>query len=193
MSSNAEAERNSSPSRVRRLDQVSPVSGGCVFWQAVVGNPALVVDAHKPDHVLDVRLGLDPARAEARPAGKDRVVVDPARLEERLPHCLREAEVGRAIAMQVADFPTADPERELAAPTRAGCDAWPRDDLLRDALTRRLSISHDCLLQEPRCSAQTTRGGLARGGDGAIPCRSVSGRSSVYRPAADRRFRLRNA
>jgi hypothetical protein len=153
-----------------------------VFRQTVVCNHALVVDAHKRDHVFDVRLGLDPARAEAGLAGKDRVVADPVRLEERLPHCLREAEVGRAIAVQVADLATADLERELATPTRARCDACPRDDLLG---VRSLGLCRSPMIasfNNPRSSAQTTRGGQARRGGGAIRCQNVSGSSSAYRP-----------
>jgi hypothetical protein len=70
------------------------------------------------DHILDVGLGLDPSGAEARPAREDRVVVDPAGLEEWMPGGFREAEVARAIAVQVADLTAADLERELSAPTR---------------------------------------------------------------------------
>jgi hypothetical protein len=94
------------------------LSGGCVFGQAVLGDDALVVHAAQRDHILDVGLGLDPAGAEARPAREDRVVVDPAGLEEWMPGGFREAEVARAIAVQVADLTAADLERELSAPTR---------------------------------------------------------------------------
>ena len=61
------------------------------------------------DHVLDVGLGLDPAGAEARPAGEDRVVVDPPLLEQRGPDFLREAEVGDVVAVEVADLTAVQP------------------------------------------------------------------------------------
>ena len=80
---------------------------------------ALVVEAHQRDHVLDVGLALDPAGAEARLAREDRVVVDSPLLEQGAPDLLRKAEVSGVIAVQVADLPPADLERELPSPARA--------------------------------------------------------------------------
>ena len=93
---------------------------------AVAGDDPVVVQPQQLDHVADVRVALDPARAEAGPAGEDRVVVDPLLLEELGPHLLREAEVGDVVAVQVADLAAADGEGELAAAADARVDARPR-------------------------------------------------------------------
>jgi hypothetical protein len=51
------------------------------------------------------------------------------------------------VAVQVADLPPADPERELAAATGASLHTWPGKDLFCDLLTRRLCLGHGLLLE----------------------------------------------
>src|SRR5947207_2934864 len=51
-------------------------------------------------------------------------------------------EVCRAVSVQVADLPAADPECELAAPAGTGLDARPGRDLLGDLLARRSCLVH---------------------------------------------------
>ena len=63
---------------------------------------AVVVEPQQRDHVAHVGLDLDPARAVARLAGEDRVVVDPARRMKLGPDVLRKAEVRDVIAVQMA-------------------------------------------------------------------------------------------
>ena len=98
--------------------------GSCLARKAVAGDHTLVVEAHQRDHVADVGLALDPAGTEARPAGEDRVVVDPPLVEEGRPDLLGKAEVGDVIAVKVADLAPAYLERELSTP------AWPGVALL---------------------------------------------------------------
>src|ERR1700710_2939735 len=85
----------------------------------------VVVDPQQRDHVVRVVGVLDPPRGPALLAGEDRVVVDPARVVELLPYGLREAEVGHAVTVDVADLAPADLEGELAAAARAGGHAGP--------------------------------------------------------------------
>ena len=79
----------------------------------MAGDDALVVEVHHRDHVFDVRLGLDAAGAEARPAREDRVIVDPPLVEQGAPDLPGKAEMGDAVSVQVADLPAAQLEREL--------------------------------------------------------------------------------
>src|SRR3954464_9779088 len=88
--------------------------------QAVALDDALVVQAHQRDDLIRVAVGGDRSRTEARLAREDRVVVDPARVEELLPDVFREAEVRDARAVQVADLARADLEGVFAAPARPG-------------------------------------------------------------------------
>jgi hypothetical protein len=44
------------------------------------------------------------------------VIVDPSLLEQSRPKDLRKPEVGHVVAVQVADLPSSDLERELPAP-----------------------------------------------------------------------------
>src|SRR5450755_3750139 len=66
-------------------------------------------------------------------AGGDRVLGDPTLRAQLRPDRLREAEVRRAVAVQMAEWPAADGERELAASARPGRDTGPRGDLGGDA------------------------------------------------------------
>src|SRR5579871_4667130 len=59
---------------------------------------------------------------------------DPPRPVELLPDRLGEREVGCVVAVEMTEFPLSDPERELAAPTRARLDPRPRQGLLGDLL-----------------------------------------------------------
>jgi hypothetical protein len=115
----------------------------------VTGDHALVVEAHKLDHVEDVLLGLDPACAEARLARKDRVIFDPSLLEQSGPNVLWKAEVGDVVAVQVADLPSPDLERELPTPAGSSQHARPGGDLLGDPLARPLPVRHVYLLAIP--------------------------------------------
>src|SRR5688572_22513030 len=76
---------------------------------------AVVVDPQHRDHVIDVRLGFDPARRRALAVGKHGVVLDPALGVKLAPELLGEEEVGTAVAVQVADLTAADAEPVLAA------------------------------------------------------------------------------
>src|SRR3954447_4776837 len=95
---------------------------------------AVVVQPQHGDDVADVVLALDPARGPALLVGKDRVVGDAAGVVELLPDALGEAEVGRVVAVQVADLLAADGEAVLAAAAEAGLDAGPGGDLIGDGL-----------------------------------------------------------
>ena len=59
---------------------------------------------------------------------------DPALVEQIGPHLPGKAEVGGAVAVQMADLAATDPERELTAPSRSCLDARPRRDLSSDPL-----------------------------------------------------------
>src|SRR4051794_37661801 len=83
---------------------------------------ALVVESHERDHVAHVVVLLDPARGRALLVREDRVVDDAAACVEIRPYGLREREVRRVVAVEVADLAAADTERELAAAARAGFD-----------------------------------------------------------------------
>ena len=107
---------------------------------------AVVVEPHQRDHVVDVGVGLDRARAEARPAREDRVVVDASLREENVPDVLRKAEVRDAVAVEVADLPPAYLEPELAAASRPRRDPRPRGDLLGDLARLPAVRSVVCLL-----------------------------------------------
>ena len=85
---------------------------------------------------VDVLVGRERARAEARLAGEDRVVVDPPGVVELVPDVLGEADVQDAVAVQVADLAAPDPEAELPALARARLDARPARDLGGDPLAR---------------------------------------------------------
>ena len=89
---------------------------------AVARDDPVVVEPQQLDHVEDVVLVLDPARREARLAGEDGVIVDPALLLQLVPDALREAEVRRVVAVQVPDLLAADREDRI----RRGCRCPPR-------------------------------------------------------------------
>ena len=124
--SEAEAARRTGDDADGHPDQAAAPTG------APARATTLVVEAHERDHLRDVLVGLDPAGAEARRSGEDRVVVDPPLLEQGVPDVLREAEVGRVVAVQVADLPPPDPEGELAPTPGIRRDARPGGDLLGD-------------------------------------------------------------
>ncbi len=94
----------------------------------MAGDQAVVVEPQQLDHVADVVLGLDSARAVAWLAGEDRVVVDAVLLEETGPDLLGEGEVGGVVAVEVTDLAPAELEGELAPAAGAGArrDARPR-------------------------------------------------------------------
>ncbi len=81
---------------------------------------AVVVDPQDRDHVADVGLVADPARSPARVVGERRVGADPAGLAQLGGDLPGEAEMGRVIAMEVADLAPAEPDRELAALAERG-------------------------------------------------------------------------
>src|SRR5581483_7969527 len=109
----------------------------CRSGQAVTRDDPVVVEPHQRDHVLDVRVGLDPPRRRPLPPREDRVVRDPAGREELVPELLREHEVRRAVAVQMTDLAPAEPQRKLPARTWAGLDSLPRGDLLDDSFACR--------------------------------------------------------
>jgi len=98
------------------------------------------------DNQFDVVLGGDGARRPALLAGEDRVVVDPSGGLQLAPERLREREVRDAIAVQVAELVSAEPERVLATGAVAGFDAGPRRDLVGDLDAGR-AVGHDDLLR----------------------------------------------
>ena len=65
---------------------------------------AIVVDPQERNRVLDVLLVLEPAGCVPGPAREDRVVVDPPLVVELVPDRLREPDVERTIAVQVAEL-----------------------------------------------------------------------------------------
>jgi hypothetical protein len=111
---------------------------------------ALVVEAHKCDHVGDVVVGLDPPSSEARATGEDGVVVNAPLPEQLIPDRLREPEVRRVVAVQMADLASTDLERELAAPAWARRDSWPRSDFLRDSFACSLLVHRSSSPNLPR-------------------------------------------
>jgi hypothetical protein len=89
---------------------MEPVRSGGFGREAVAGDDAVVVEPDQLDHLGDVVVGLDPARRRSGLAREDRVV-DYTSLGLQLGAELRpEAEVGGAVAVQVADLVTADLE-----------------------------------------------------------------------------------
>ena len=79
----------------------------------------VVVDAHDRNDLVDVDLRLDSARAESCPAREDRVVIDPALVEQSRPDVCREAEMRGVVSVQMPDLSSGCLERELAS--RVGC------------------------------------------------------------------------
>jgi hypothetical protein len=82
---------------------------------------AFVVDAHDRNDLVDVDLRLDSARAESCPAREDRVVIDPALVEQSRPDVCREAEMRGVVSVQMPDLSSGCLERELASAARVGC------------------------------------------------------------------------
>jgi hypothetical protein len=80
---------------------------------------------HEGDDVLDVLVGLYAPRPEAGTPWEHGVVVDAPLLEQLSPNPLREPEVRRVVAVQVADLARTDLEGELAAPAWACYDSGP--------------------------------------------------------------------
>ena len=64
---------------------------------------SLVVEAKQRYHVAHVVLAGDSAGCRSAFVGEDRVVFDPALLEQLVPGVLGEAEVGRPVAVEVPD------------------------------------------------------------------------------------------
>ena len=95
---------------------------------------AVVVEAQQRDHVPDVALVLDRAGGGTRSVGEHGVGSDPALRSQLVPDALREAEVRRVVAVQVADLAPADAEGERAEIARV---AWtPGQDVTSSAMTR---------------------------------------------------------
>src|SRR4051794_30238235 len=113
--------RDAGKEAIRSSRLLRPRRGGL----AVVWRQAVVVEPHERDHVAYVFIVRDPARGWALLAWEDGVVDDAAARVEVGPHGLREREVGRVVAVQMADLAAADAERELAAAARGGLDAVP--------------------------------------------------------------------
>src|SRR2546430_17624409 len=91
----------------------------------MLGDEAFVVEPEQLDHVVDVGLARDPARAQAHFAGKYWVVDDPPLLAQPGPDVLGKGEVCGVIAGQMTDLAAADPESELATPSRSRGHAGP--------------------------------------------------------------------
>ena len=85
----------------------------------------------RPDVVLVLGCAAPPGRRLPGKTGWS--TIRPASWSS-LPDASREREVGRVVAMDVADLARADRERELAARAVAGLDAGPRRDLVGDLL-----------------------------------------------------------
>jgi hypothetical protein len=66
----------------------------------------------------------------------DRMGTNPSLVAELSPDFPWEPEVGDAVAVEVAELVTADPEPELAAATTTGFYARPGSDLCGDPLAR---------------------------------------------------------
>src|SRR3954466_614838 len=103
---------------------------------------ATVVQPHQRDDIAHVAVALDAARRHLRRVRVDRVRADAAPGAQLGADVAGEAEVGGAVAVEVADLAAADGEGELAATAGAGFDAGPGRDLAGDALARSLVLGH---------------------------------------------------
>ena len=120
--------------------------------RAVARDHAVVVQAQQLDHVVDVRLGLDPARGRAGLAGEDRVVVDAALLVELAPNAFGKPKwaTWSPCRWPISRPPT--PEGELAALAGAGLDAGPEvtSSVIRSlAVSPIRAVSFRCRIVEP--------------------------------------------
>src|SRR5712691_10693359 len=93
--------------------------------QLRLGDEAVVVEPEQLDHVVDVGLARDRARAQARFAGEYWVVDDPPLLAQSGADVLGKGEVRGVVAVQVSDLAVADPESELATSSRCRGHAGP--------------------------------------------------------------------
>src|SRR5690242_13658409 len=106
------SERSASRKRASYARSLTKPLGGAA------ADGAVVVEPHQRDHVADVGVVTDRPRGRSDPA-REHGVLDHAPLRvELLPDRLGEGEVGRAVAVQVADLAPADAERELPAAAR---------------------------------------------------------------------------
>src|SRR5262249_11767336 len=106
----------------------------------------VVIEPHQLDHVVDVGLGLDPARGRPFLVREYRVMDDTAILVQALPQVPREEEMCCVVAVQVSDLARADLERELSAAAVTGLNALPGRDLFGDLLAGCLCAGHRVLL-----------------------------------------------
>jgi diguanylate cyclase (GGDEF)-like protein len=96
-----------------------------------------VVDPEQLDHVANVRVARNAAgRRPLRSVREHRVMLDPAVGTEFGPDAPREAEVRRAVPVDVADLPPPDDKGDLAELSGVDLDAGPGPDLSDDLFAR---------------------------------------------------------
>src|SRR3954451_17032710 len=149
---------NSAPSTRSRASHAASSLARCT-------DRAVVVQPQHGDDVADIVVALDLARGPALLVGEDRVVGDPARVVELLPHGLGEAEVGDAVAVEVADLLAAHREAVLAAAADTRLDARPRSDLVGDDLAGAAGLrgGHACMMLRGRSHPPGAIGPRPRG------------------------------
>jgi predicted signal transduction protein with EAL and GGDEF domain len=99
------------------------------------GGRPVVVDPEQLDHVTNIRVARNTASGRPlRSVREHRVVLDPAVGAEFGPDAPREAEVRRAVPVDVADLPPPDDEGDLAELAGVDLDAGPGADLGDDLL-----------------------------------------------------------
>src|SRR5262249_41801154 len=111
--------------------------------KTIAGHCAIVVEAQECDHVAQVGLVLDATGGRPLRIGEHGVRNDSALLPEIGPYLLGETEVGRAVAVQVTDLPTAELEGQLAQIARCRMDARPGRDLCDDLVAHRSCRRHE--------------------------------------------------
>src|ERR1051326_5998056 len=102
--------------------------------ETVSSHRAVVVEPEKGDHLTNVRLVPDGPGGRSLRIGEYRVRNDSTLLSQLRPELLRKAEVCRPVAVQVADLPAAEFERQLTTLPRHRTDARPGRDLTRDLI-----------------------------------------------------------
>src|SRR5262249_24617045 len=114
-----------------------------LLGKAIPGHRTVVVETEERDHLVNVGLVLDAMGGGPLRIGEHRVRNDSPLFPEIDPDLLGETEVGRAVAVQVTDLPTAELEGQLAQLARRRVDAGPGRDLCDDPVSHRSCRRHE--------------------------------------------------